>query len=434
MNSLTISEAAPLIQNGSLDPVDLVDDCLRQIEQHEVDIQAWVCVYADEARQQAKRACEEIRGGNYRGPLHGIPLGIKDIIDVQGWPTQAGSPLRVGHRADEDAHWVAQLRKAGAVFLGKTVTTQFACFDPPATKNPWNLNRTPGGSSSGSAAAVAMRMCMAALGSQTGGSITRPASFCGIAGLKPSFASAWLKGVVPISGRLDHVGPMGRCIADLDLIMRASGWDSAVMDCTEPPALYVWDSYFHEQCDSQVAGVTNQALDRLGQAGAKIRSLSLPRSFDQMHPMHRRIMAFDTARHHREDYATQPQAYGPNISSLIEEGLALNDADYQEALAHQDTFSSDLRAATEGVQWVVMPSTVTPAPTIETTGDPAFNSPWSYCGWETISVPCGLSENGLPCSLQFLAGADGPSRRGAVQWCETQLHFSAEPQRLSSDS
>ncbi|HQU43443.1 MAG TPA: amidase, partial [Pirellulales bacterium] len=166
--------AAADIRSGRLRPLDLIERCLAQIDAHEPRIRAWVMVDAEGARDVARRAGDEIARGEYRGPLHGIPIGIKDIVDVAGWPTLAGSSLRAGHRAEQDATVVARLRNAGAVFLGKTVTTEFASFDPPVTRNPWNVERTPGGSSSGSAAAVALGMCLGAIGSQTGGSITRP--------------------------------------------------------------------------------------------------------------------------------------------------------------------------------------------------------------------------------------------------------------------
>ena len=158
---------------------------------------------------------------NALGPLHGIPVGIKDIIDVAGWPTKCGSPLREGHVAERDAAVVTSLRKAGAIILGKTVTTEWAGFDPPPTRNPWNLDHTPGGSSSGSAAAVAAEMCLAALGTQTGGSIIRPAAFCGVAGLKPGFGEVAMDGIAPLTLHLDHVGPIARRVSDLYVVWQA---------------------------------------------------------------------------------------------------------------------------------------------------------------------------------------------------------------------
>src|SRR5437868_14211758 len=183
----TIHEAAAAIRGKQITPVDLVEQCLKNIDRWEEHIRAWVFVDREGALEEAKRLTEELKRGQYRGPLHGIPIGVKDIFDVFDWPTAAGSKLWANSIARKDATVVANLRSAGAVFLGKTVTTQYASFDPPVTRNPWNLERTPGGSSSGSAAALATGMCLGALGSQTGGSITRPASYCGVAGCKPTY-------------------------------------------------------------------------------------------------------------------------------------------------------------------------------------------------------------------------------------------------------
>src|SRR5262245_50343953 len=183
----SIAKAASDIREQLLRPSDLVEHCLARIEQLEPRVRAWVHVDAAGARREARRQDGLARDDEWLGPLHGIPVGIKDIIDVAGWPTLCGSRLRAGHVADRDATVGASLRSAGAILLGKTVTTEWASFDPPPTRNPWHLDRTPGGSSSGSAAAVATEMCLAALGSQTGGSIIRPAAYCGVCGLKPGY-------------------------------------------------------------------------------------------------------------------------------------------------------------------------------------------------------------------------------------------------------
>ena len=204
----SVAKSVEQIRSGELDPQELVEFHLQRIRRFEDRVHAWARVDADGARREAEKAARRARDGRPLGALHGIPLGIKDIIDVQAMPTRAGSPLREKHVAPRDAGLVARLRRAGAIFLGKTVTTEFACFDPPPTRNPWNLAHTPGGSSSGSAAAVAVGMCSAAVGTQTGGSIVRPASYCGVAGFKPTSGHVSLDGVVPVSPHLDHAGPL----------------------------------------------------------------------------------------------------------------------------------------------------------------------------------------------------------------------------------
>src|SRR5207253_2204960 len=190
----------------------------------------------DGARAGARERDQELRRGQWRGPLHGIPIGIKDIFDVFDWPTAAGSRLWANSIARQDATVVRRLRQAGAVLVGKTVTTQYASFDPSPTRNPWNLARTPGGSSSGSAAAVACGMCLGALGSQTGGSITRPASYCGVAGLKPTFGRVRCDGVVPLAPSMDHVGPIAACIRDLAILLQViAGPDLRDPNCVDQP-------------------------------------------------------------------------------------------------------------------------------------------------------------------------------------------------------
>src|SRR5437879_3125613 len=216
----TIHKAAEEIRQGRLSPSELLEDCLSKIDRYEPKVQAWVFVDRESARAQCDALTQELKHGQYRGPLHGVPLGIKDIFDVFDWPTAAGSQLWKQSIARRDATVVARLRQAGAVFLGKTVTTQYASFDPSPTRNPWNLTRTPGGSSSGSAAAVACGMCLGALGSQTGGSITRPASYCGVAGCKPTFGRVSVNGVVPLAYSMDHPGPMALCVWDLAVLLQ----------------------------------------------------------------------------------------------------------------------------------------------------------------------------------------------------------------------
>src|SRR4051812_14642939 len=217
---MTITEAAEFIRKGELTPSDLLEQCFARIDKYEERVRAWVYIDREGAREQAARLTTEVKQ-NYRGPLHGIPVGIKDIIDVFDMPTACGSKLWANSYARRDATCVERLRQAGAVILGKTVTTPFAYIDPPPTRNPWNLDRTPGGSSSGSAAAVACGMCLAALGTQTGGSVTRPASYCGVYSLKPTHGRVSVDGVLPFAPSLDHVGVMANCVRDLAIVFQA---------------------------------------------------------------------------------------------------------------------------------------------------------------------------------------------------------------------
>jgi aspartyl-tRNA(Asn)/glutamyl-tRNA(Gln) amidotransferase subunit A len=433
----TISEATRRLRSGDLEASNLVDHCLDRIREYDDRVNAWVRVDEDGASREAERLGGLLRAGEDLGPLHGIPIGIKDIIDVRGMPTEAGSSLLKGRHAEEDAPLVARLRAGGAIILGKTVTTEFAFIDPSPTHNPWNLNHTPGGSSAGSAAAVAMEMCMAAVGSQTGGSITRPASYCGVAGLKPTFGRVDTTGVVPVSHRLDHVGPMARTSRDLRIMLNAMTGeqpaDQASVTAASPPSLHTIHEFFVEQADEAVRNATRAACDRLRQAGAALSPLGLPKSFGQAHMMHRLIMAVDAAEIHFQSFNQQPDAYGPHISGLIQEGLSTFAVDYALALRHHQRFQQDIRTMLQDDVVAITPATVTAAPLgLESTGDPQFNSPWSYGGVPTVTVPCGLIDDGLPCGLQLIGAVGGESHLLSVaQWCEGVLAFDARPPMLS---
>ena len=380
--------------------------------------------------------------GEFRGPLHGIPIGIKDIVDVAGWPTEAGSPLRRGQIAQRDATLVAKLREAGAILLGKTVTTEFACFDPPPTRNPWNLQRTPGGSSSGSAAAVALGMCLGAVASQTGGSIIRPASYCGVAGYKPRFGHVSTDGVVGVSFHLDHPGPIAGCVADLATMfteMRKGGsLRREVPIPTEelqemlPPRLGLLDDFFLEKASPAIRSATLAAVEKLKAAGAKVVRAKLPAGFEEVHVMHRRIMAVEAAVSHRENFPAQRSSMAPRFGPCSTKGTPRRAFDYAAALRHQQQFRKAVRDIVRGSGALLMPATPTTAPGLETTGDPSFNSPWSYDGVAVVSIPCAVADDGLPVALQLVDPAFWLRDLSTIaQWCEEVLGFDARPPLLN---
>ncbi|MDP7017811.1 MAG: amidase, partial [Pirellulaceae bacterium] len=352
----TIAANVRKVRDGTLDPRVWVDFYLDRIARHDDRLRAWVVVDEAGARRRATEIAEAVSdGGEVSGSLLGAPIGVKDIIDVKGFPTRAGSPLRENHMAESDAPLVARLRAAGAIILGKTVTTEFACFDPPPTKNPWNTDRTPGGSSSGSAAAVAVQMCAAAIGSQTGGSITRPASFCGVAGLKPTHQTVALDGVVPISFHLDHPGPIAGNVADLCDIYEAirdrpagsnalqrRTFDEVYRNDWPPPAIGVLGEFFEQRCDEDVRRVTRDACAKLSAAGAMLDTVPLPDSFRDLHARHRCVMAVDGAATHQQLFQSSASQFGPAVAELIREGLAASAVDYSNALLHQETFRREL--------------------------------------------------------------------------------------------
>jgi Asp-tRNA(Asn)/Glu-tRNA(Gln) amidotransferase A subunit family amidase len=443
-NNLTIAAASREIASGHLSPKLLLQACLDRIDAFEDRIKAWACLDREGAAQQADCLEEELAGGRRRGPLHGIPLGIKDIMYVKGLPNTAGSTILKDFIPDFDATLVSRLREAGAVILGKTVTTPFACFDPAETCNPWNTGHTPGGSSSGSAAAVAARMCLAAMGSQTGGSITRPASYCGIVGLKPTLGRISVHGVVPVSFNLDHPGPITKSVDDAALILQTiAGYDPkdplSATDPTvdyiprplpRPPRLGHLRGYFRQQADDSMASATDKAVERLKTAGAECVELDLPDSFRQLHEMHRIIMVSEGAAYHDEQFRKHRDEYPPGLHSLMEEGLATSAVTYAKARRHQIDFRLEIQSTLQNVDVLLTPATLTPAPaTLDSTGDPAFNSPWSYSGLPTVSLPVEVSDNGLPAAIQLVGSHFCEARLLSVaRWCEQNLGWNHQPE------
>jgi Asp-tRNA(Asn)/Glu-tRNA(Gln) amidotransferase A subunit family amidase len=382
------------------------------------------------ARRTAEERTREAAKGEFHGPLHGIPVGIKDIIDVQGWPTQAGSPLRAGHVAAADAPLVTALRRAGAVILGKTVTVEFACFDPSPTRNPWNLAHTPGGSSSGSAAALATGMCLGALGTQTGGSLVRPSTYCGVATCKPTYGTLSMEGVVPVSYHLDHPGPMARGVADLAILLHCltDREELRSVPLSPPPRLGFLEAMM-QGASPEIQQVTEAALAKLRAAGAQIDVVAVPDPFTQVLAMHRRIMSVEAAAYHREPFAAHRGQYGPMITTLLDEGLEIRGVDYAAALTWQRDLRKLAAALVRDFDALVMPSTDTTAPaTLGTTGTPKFQAPWSVSGLPVVSFPCGVAGDGMPAAVQLIGSpnADAWLLRVAL-WCERQIKFQEVP-------
>jgi Asp-tRNA(Asn)/Glu-tRNA(Gln) amidotransferase A subunit family amidase len=434
----TIAAAAQAIRDGRLSPMALLDACLERIDRYESDVHAWVFLDRAYAREQAQTAVAELKQGSWRSPLHGIPLGIKDIFDVFDWPTAAGSHLWAQSIARHDATVVERLRRAGAVFLGKTVTTQYASFDPPPTRNPWNLERTPGGSSSGSAAAIACGMCLGALGSQTGGSITRPASYCGVAGCKPTYGRVSCHGVVPLASSMDHPGPLASCVRDLALLLQAIGGPdpldpscssqpipdllAALDDPVRPPRLGRLRGLFEDLAQPPLQKLMDQVSQRFAAAGAVVKEKPLPGAFAEVIARHRTVMAVEAAAFHGVRLRRHPEDYEPKIRQLVEEGLACPASEYTQCKAHQAQLRKEMSSCFAAVDVLLTPATTGPAPAVDTTGDPVFNSPWSYTGLPTVSIPAGRSADGLPLAIQLVGApfAEAPLL-GAAAWCERIL-------------
>lgn len=419
----TIHEAGAALRAGRATAAALVDMCLTNIDRWEDKVHAWVFMDREFARTMAKRFDEELAHGKDRGLLHGIPIGVKDIYDVFDWPTAAGSKLWERSIARQDSEVVSRLRKAGAIFLGKTVTTQYASFDPPVTRNPWNAARTPGGSSSGSAAALATGMCLGALGSQTGGSITRPASYCGVAGCKPTYGRVPLAGIVPLAWSMDHPGPMARCARDLAILLSvmADSWVEAEA-ITTPPTLARVRGLFHDLAEPAARLAMEDVASRLTSAGCRLNEIALPAGFADVLFHHRRVMAVEAAQFHKTRLERHPEDYLPNIRKLLEEGIACSVVEYAQTKAHQRRLQEESRSLLADGTILLTPATTGPAPDAATTGDPAFNSPWSYTGLPTVSLPSGQFVDGLPLAIQLVGGRGTEARLVRVaEWCERAL-------------
>lgn len=445
---LTITEAAGFIRRGELTPVELLEQCLARIDRYEDRVRAWVYLDRDRARAEAERLTAELKAGQNRGPLHGIPIGIKDIIDVFDMPTGCGSKLWANSYARRDSTVVERLRQAGAVIMGKTVTTAFASFDPPVTRNPWNLERTPGGSSSGSAAAVACGMCLGALATQTGGSITRPASYCGVYSIKPTYGRVSVDGVMPLAPSMDHVGAMANCVRDLAILFQAiAGPDrrrgftfeahSPVPDVLgaigravteEAPDFCVLGGLFNERLAPDVQAIYNAFIELLdGKVGYLSRAVP-PSDFTEVLRLHRVVMAVEAAGYHGSRLVRCPEDYPSHIRALIEEGLHQPATLFDTALGLSRRLRDTLDRVLSGHRYYATPATTNLAPDMNTTGDPAFNSPWSYTGHPTVSLPYEFSKTGMPVAMQLVGTSMCEDDLFvAAAWLEAAIGFERRP-------
>jgi aspartyl-tRNA(Asn)/glutamyl-tRNA(Gln) amidotransferase subunit A len=422
----TIETAAAAIRRGELTPVELLDQCLARIDQLDDRIRAWVLVDRERARADAVRAAAELKAGTDRGPLHGIPVGIKDLFDVFDWPTAAGSKRWAQSYARQDCPAVAQLRQAGAVLMGKTVTVAYAAFDPPLTRNPWDANRTPGGSSSGSAAAVACGMCLAALGTQTGGSITRPASYCGVYGLKPTYGAVSLDGVVPLAPSFDHGGVIAGSVRDLTVTFPviASPGRSAVPGGVVRKTLGLPGGFFADQAEPVMANAMNRLVERLRGKGWRIESVPLPPAVADIPRNHRLIMSVEAVTYHGERWKRHPDDYPPKLTDLLREGLAVPAMEYEAARRHHRELRTAMHSFPSSISAYLAPATQGPPPDPSMTGTPLFQAPWSYMGLPTVSLPFAWTDDGLPLCVQLAGSAWGePDLLAVAAALEADIRF-----------
>lgn len=422
---------------GEFSALDYCEACLKQIAAREPDVSAFVYLDADFARAQAK-ACDDYRAtGRATGPLHGLPIGIKDIVDTRDMPTENGTPIDAGRKPTEDAAVVSRLRAAGAVIMGKTVTTELGARHPRGTRNPHHREHTPGGSSSGSAAAVGAKMVPLAIGTQTNGSVIRPASFCGIVGFKPSFGLIPRPGVLPQSRPLDTVGVFGRSIADAALIAEAmAGHDprdldtrvsppprlmaTALTDAPVTPAFAFVKSPAWEVAEPETREGYAELVEALGEICSEV---PLPETFDEGDRVLKTLTNVGIGRNYKPYHDRGKDQLSDFMRGMIEDGQTIPAVDYLEALDWQTALRVGLNQLFERYDAIITPAAPGEAPHgIDWTGDSAFNNLWSLCGVPAVTLPLMEGPNGLPVGVQ-LVGRHGDDARllRTARWLQSHL-------------
>ncbi|HYA20605.1 MAG TPA: amidase [Burkholderiales bacterium] len=428
---LSAAAAAQAIGKGELSSVELVTACLERIRQMEGTIGAWAFIDPDHALQQARRADDARRKGKVAGPLQGVPIGVKDIFDTRGIPTELGSPLYKGNVPQAAARVVEKIELAGGFVMGKTVTAEFAFLSPGKTRNPWKLAHTPGGSSSGSAAGVAAGFVPAALGTQTNGSVIRPAAFCGIVGFKPSRGTISNHGTLDYSPTLDQTGVFTRSVRD------AAWVTSCISEVQNPISRQI--STFDKKlklaavrspvwirAEEAQRSIFTDNLKKLRESGAEVVETELPAAFTQAHPCLRRIMAYEAAQFFRELQMRGREKISAVLNAFLDEGAGIPDSAYQDALHFREQLQQDLRAFFKVFDAIITPPANGEAPaTLESTGDPAFCTIWTLCGVPAVTIPTGLGPQRLPLGLQIVGAYQDDDKLLAIaNWCEERLPFS----------
>ena len=427
MLELSIAEAADLLRRKQISPVDLTRSCLARIEQLNPTINAFIMVMPDSALAEAHKAEDEISAGNWRGPLHGIPIGLKDLIDTAGVKTTCASELFADRVPTEDAEVVRRLKHAGAVLIGKQNLQEFAYGGTSASSyfgavhNPWDVDRIAGGSSGGSAAAVATGMCFGAIGTDTGGSVREPAAFCGIVGLKATYGRVSARGVFPLSPSLDHVGPLCRNVVDTAIMLQAiAGYDKLDPTSVDAPV----DSYttsldvktkrrigiarrpFFDDLDPDIAKAMDEALKQIAELSSDVFEIDLP-------PAPVAVQAPEVYAVHSQYFTSAPELYKPWIRERLKQAAAVDTVAYIQARQELERLRRSIGDVFERVDFIVTPTTPVPPITISEamTMSPApagelwlrNTRPFNAYGFPTISIPCGFTRAGLPIGLQIAA-------------------------------
>jgi Asp-tRNA(Asn)/Glu-tRNA(Gln) amidotransferase A subunit family amidase len=425
LNWLSACDAARAIRDGAMSSEELVSACLARIRELEPQVLAWQFLDPEHALAQARSRDQDRREGRATGPLHGVPVGIKDIFDTTDMPTEDGTVLHAGRTPEHDASAVAMLRAAGAVILGKTVTTECAYFHPGKTRNPHNPEHTPGGSSSGSAAAVAAGMVPLALGSQTNGSTIRPASFCGVFGFKPTHGLVPRGGMMRLSRALDHVGLFARTLEDLALLAeplagrderdpdtrlraRIPFSDVARQEPPLPPMLAFIKTPIWERAEADTQEAFTELLDVLGD---RVVEVELPESARAALDWHRTIMDAEMAANLDLEWEKGRDRLSEPLRALLERGRQIPALDYQRALARVPMLNDGFAEIFERCDAILTPAAPGAAPKgLGSTGDPAFCTLWTLCGMPALSLPLLQGAGGLPLGVQLVGAREHDAR------------------------
>ena len=425
LHALTATDAARLIRDGVITSEQLVAACLARVREVDADVHAWTFLDPDYALAQARAADRSRLSGEPIGPLHGVPVGLKDIIDTADMPTENGSVIHAGRTPSRDATVVTMLRAAGAVIMGKTVTTEFATRTPGKTRNPHNPAHTPGGSSSGSAASVAAGMVPLALGSQTTGSTIRPGSFCGVYALKPTHGLIPRHGMFQLSRSVDHVGLFARSVEDLALLMeQLVGYDERDPDTRPrarvpyrtlaaeepplPPMFAFVKTQLWERVDDDAKAAFTELTERLGD---RVEELDLVSMADAV-AWHEAVSGAEVAMNFRQIWQTSRARLSPALRARIERGRDVRGHDYLDALRHiPEMNESLLELFQQRYDAILTPAAFGTAPKgLESTGDPAMCLVWTFAGVPALNVPLMQGANGLPLGVQLVGPRHGDAR------------------------
>lgn len=406
LNRLSAAEISRRVRAGEIKAVDVVRDCIARIEEREPTVQAWAHFDAEAALAQARA----VDRGERNGLLAGVPVGVKDVIDTADMPTRYNSAIYRDHRPRADAACVALVRRAGGIILGKTVTTEFASREPGPTRNPHNPEHTPGGSSSGSGAAVADCMVPLGFGTQTGGSTIRPAAYCGVVGYKPSFNTINAAGMKHLAESLDTIGVIGRSVDDCALLVHAVSARTLPNFCAKletPPRIGLCRTSRWKHASPTTQALIEETARSLAARGATVIDLDLPTDFDRLYDTQRLIADFEAARSLAWEYDQYPELLSEHMRTTLPKSFAIARELYDDAMRHARECRLRFLDALKNVDALLTPSAPDEAPAgIQRTGDSLFNRNWTLLGAACITIPAATGPQGLPLGVQLVAPYD----------------------------